>query len=187
MKEYKVTNRSGSAVIVSVPEDHIRKEFAPGETKKMTHEELEKFSNRPGGMRIIANYLMIQDEAALKELEVPTEPEYFMTDKEITDLLLHGSQDAFLDALDFAPTGVIQIIKDLAVTLPLNDVAKREAIKEKTGFDVTKAIQHNAETKAASEKDAAAPKRRVGATQEAPAPAAPARRVTSQYKIVTPE
>ena len=29
----------------------------------------------------------------------------------------------------------------MAVNLPLNDVTKREAIKKKTGFDVTKAIE----------------------------------------------
>ena len=174
MKEYKVTNRSGSTVIVSIPEDNIRKEFAPGETKKMTHEELEKFSNRPGGMNIIVDYLQIQDPEAVKELEINAEPEYFMTEKEIRDLLLTGSQDAFLDALDFAPTGVIEIMKDLAVTLPLNDVAKREAMKKKTGFDVTAAIQHNVETQTASKENAAAPKRRTQATSEASS--GPARR-----------
>ena len=33
------------------------------------------------------------------------------------------------------------MIKDMAVALPLNDVTKREAIRDKTGFDVTKAIE----------------------------------------------
>ena len=33
------------------------------------------------------------------------------------------------------------MIKDMAVTLPLNDIAKRDAIKNKIGFDVTKAIE----------------------------------------------
>ena len=33
------------------------------------------------------------------------------------------------------------MIKTKAVDLPLNDMAKREAIKEKLGFDVTRAIE----------------------------------------------
>jgi len=36
-----------------------------------------------------------------------------------------GSLDEFLDCLDFAPEGVTDLIKTLAVELPLNDVAKR--------------------------------------------------------------
>ena len=57
-----------------------------------------------------------------------------------------GSMDEFLDCLDFAPDGVIDLVKNLAVTLKLNDYAKREAILEKTGFDVTKAIEINKAT-----------------------------------------
>jgi adenylate cyclase class IV len=33
------------------------------------------------------------------------------------------------------------MIKSIAVELPLNDMAKREAILNKLGFDVTKAIE----------------------------------------------
>ena len=65
--------------------------------------------------------------------------------KEIIDLIKTGSLDAWLDCLDFAPEGVLQIIKDAAVELPLNDVQKRDAIKEKLGFDVSAAIANNKE------------------------------------------
>lgn len=49
--------------------------------------------------------------------------------------------DQFLDCLDFSPAVTRDIIKDMAVELPLNDMAKREAIQEKLGFNVTKAIE----------------------------------------------
>jgi len=52
-----------------------------------------------------------------------------------------GSLDEFLDCLDFAPEGVKDLIKNLAVDLPLNDVAKREAIFNKLGFNVDNAIR----------------------------------------------
>ena len=48
--------------------------------------------------------------------------------------------DEFLDCLDFAPDGVIDLIKQYAVALPLNDVAKREALKNKFDYDVDNVI-----------------------------------------------
>jgi hypothetical protein len=52
-----------------------------------------------------------------------------------------GTLEQFLDCLDFAPESVLENIKDMAVSLPLNDVSKRNAIQEKLGFDVSKAIE----------------------------------------------
>jgi len=52
-----------------------------------------------------------------------------------------GTLEQFLDCLDFAPESVLENIKDMAVNLPLNDVSKRNAIQEKLGFDVSKAIE----------------------------------------------
>jgi len=46
-----------------------------------------------------------------------------------------------LDCLDFAPEGVRDLIKTFSVMLPLNDVAKREAILNKLGFNVDNAIK----------------------------------------------
>lgn len=55
-------------------------------------------------------------------------------------MILTGSQAQFLDCLDFAPAGVIDLIKVLAIKLPMTDANKREALKEKTGFDVDAAL-----------------------------------------------
>jgi hypothetical protein len=54
--------------------------------------------------------------------------------------MVTGTLDQFLDCLDFAPESVKEMIKDMAVDLPLNDIKKREAILDKLGFDVSKAI-----------------------------------------------
>ena len=53
-----------------------------------------------------------------------------------------GSLDAFLDCLDFAPVGVIDLLKKFAVSVPLADYEKRKALKEKTGFDVDIALKN---------------------------------------------
>jgi hypothetical protein len=55
-------------------------------------------------------------------------------------LLEQGTLDQLKDALDFAPDGVIDLIKERAVKNELNDMRKREAILKATNFDVTKAI-----------------------------------------------
>ena len=40
MYYYNVKNRSAGAVLYTIPEDNIRRRFAPGETKRISYEEL---------------------------------------------------------------------------------------------------------------------------------------------------
>ena len=137
-----VTNRSASAVVYSIPEEGIRRTYEPGEKKRIQYSEIEKLFNQPGGNVLVENYLLIEDADSIKELGMHTEPEYYMNKEEIIDLMNNGSLDAWLDCLDFAPTGVIEMIKDLSVKLPLGDYNKRKAVKEKTGFDIDAALKH---------------------------------------------
>jgi hypothetical protein len=135
-----VMNRSNNTVVYRIPEDNVRRTFTAGESKTIPLDEIVKLTYIPGGANLIAKYLLIKDEKVVNSLFDKVEPEYNMTEPDIKKLMLEGSLDAFLDCLDFAPAGVIQIIKDLSVKLPLNDVAKRKAIKDKTNFDVDRAI-----------------------------------------------
>jgi hypothetical protein len=139
-KIYEVTNRSGSNVFYTIDEDNINRHFTPGEVKKIPYEELEKLSYQIGGKSLINNYLLIRNSEALNQLDLEIEPEYNMDANAVKKLLLEGSLDALLDALDFAPGGVIELIKDIAVALPLNDMSKRKAIQDKTNFNVSAAI-----------------------------------------------
>lgn len=184
---YNVTNRSTAMVSYVIPEmNNLRRDFAPGETKRLPYKELEALSFIPGGKRLIYDYLKITDATVTENLDIHTEREYWMSAEDVKKMLVEGSLDELLDCLDFAPDGVIDLVKDLAVKLPLNDVAKREAIKEKTGLDITKAIENMAPEKP-EDKPAIkiAGSRRV---PEAPAPEAPAepqRRV--KYTVVNPK
>lgn len=148
---YNVKNRSSSRVIYRIPELNIRREFMPGETKKITYEELEKLSYRPGGENLIANYLQISDIEIAQEFNSgrPIELEYNFSEEDVRKLLTTGSLDSLLDALDFAPAGVIDLIKSIAISLPLTDLQKAAAIKAKTNFDVATAIRHVEEEKQA--------------------------------------
>lgn len=144
---YNVKNRSSSVVVYRIPESNLRREFAPGETKKIPFGELEKLTYQQGGREMLEQFLQIVDEAVTQDLNVHREVEYDMSENQIKELLLTGSMDAFLDALDFAPMGVIDLIKSLSVSLPLTDFNKRKVLKEKTGFDVDKALAHIEEEK----------------------------------------
>ena len=140
-REVKVTNRGHGVVGYTLNEmGGLRRQFQHGETKTVTFEELEKLSWAPGGMYILQNELVIHDPEVVKALLNSVEPEYNYTENDIKELILHGSLDQFLDCLDFAPAGVLELVKKLAVELPCNDVRKREAIYEKLGFSVSNAI-----------------------------------------------
>lgn len=179
-KVFNVKNRSAGVVGYNIPEEKIRREFAPGETKKISWYELDKLSYQPGGTRILEEFLQVYNEEAIQELNLRTEPEYFMGEADVIKLIREGSLDEWLDALDFAPAGVMDLIKQLSVTMPLNDYNKRKALKDKTGFDIDLAIRNWQ-----AEKDAEkAPAEKPAQRRVQPASAEPARRTAGKYKIV---
>ena len=147
----KVTNRNNGSTGYTVADLGIHRHFSPNESKEITMDELRKLSYVPGGRYIIENCLIIHNEEAVREILTDVEPEYFYTEKEIEQLLKTGSLDQLLDCLDYAPEGVISLVKNMAVDMKLNDVSKRDAIKDKTGFDVSKAIEIKIESEKTDE------------------------------------
>ena len=182
----RVENRSSSIVGYGVPELNVRRRFYANEVKEIPMGELRQAVQNPGTYRTIMNNLIIHDKSAVEELLPTAEPEYFYTVKDVDFLLTRGTLDQLKDALDFAPEGVITLIKEEAIKSELNDVRKREAILEQTNFDVTKAIEikHLSEVKNESEVKV----RRVGTlTEESQTtqPEAPVRRAAApKYTIV---
>lgn len=174
---YNVKNRSAGAVLYTIPEDNIRRRFAPGETKRISYEELLHLSYQAGGREIMANFLQIQSEGVPKSLGIKTEPEYYMNENNVIDLLKNGSLDEFLDCLDYAPEGVIELIKKFAVQLPLDDYKKRQALKNKTGFDTDAAVANSG-----LEPDPREEEKIKQATEE---PVSGRRTVATKYKVVT--
>ena len=138
----KVKNRSFGSVGYTIPDlNNLHREFEFNEEKELTYEELFKLSQIPGGMYIIENYLTIDNPEVVSALLGEVEPEYYYTSEDVTKLLQYGSLDQLEDCLNFAPGGVIDLIKEIAVKLPLNDVAKRDLISRKTHFNIAQAIE----------------------------------------------
>jgi hypothetical protein len=147
----KVKNRSSGVACYTIPElgdkRNVRRSFAPHEVKEIDTAELQALMYVPGGAVLLEDYLQVFDTEIVDKLDLQVEPEYNMSEEDIINLLKHGSLDEFLDCLDFAPEGVKSLIKTYSVELPLNDSAKREAIREKMGFDVDKALMRIREAK----------------------------------------
>lgn len=149
----KVTNRGNGRVGYPIPDANgLRRLWHAKESKDIPMDELRKVMWTVGGSYLLKNTLIIENKEAIQEL-FPTEPEpeYYYTEEEIKQLLLTGTNDQLLDCLDFAPEGVIEVVKNLAVSLKLNDMSKREIIFNKTGFNVTNAININKESETVEE------------------------------------
>ena len=190
---FNVKNRSAGVVVNTIPEEGVRREFAPNETKRIRFQELEKLSYQSGGRELMQHFLQITNAEVLENLNIQAEPEYYMNDEQVIELIRTGSIDAWLDCLDFAPIGVIDLLKKYCVSIPLSDIEKRRTLKQKTGFDVDAALRHieeerleeeamknaNSATVVAEQK---AGERRVKAAAENSAN--PQRRTTPKYKVV---
>lgn len=114
--------------------------------------ELRQLVYSRGGLQLIKHFLRIGNKELAEELGVEdTEHEYKWTEKDVVDLLENGSLDRLRDALDYAPLGIIDLIVDKAVNMPVTDVNKRKIISEATGKNIETMIQRMEEAETATE------------------------------------
>ena len=158
-----VTNRDNGYVGYGIPDTGVRRKFAPGETKQIPLSELQALQYVPGGDVILRDLLVVNSKDALSALNMEVEPEYFYSAEDVENLLFNGSLEQLEDALNFAPEGVINLIKDIAVKKEIPDMRKRDLITAKTGFGVNNAINvnHIMNTEESSEEDSNEPKRKA--------------------------
>lgn len=184
-KLINVKNRGTGIVCYTLEESGIRRSYSPGETKKnIKVKELEELTYIPGGTALINKYLVINDEEVCEYLGLTIEPEYYYEESTIRTLLAQGSVEQLLDCLDFAPTGVIDLVKKIAIETEVNDVAKRMAIKDKLSLDVTAAIANNKYANGAEETEGGVQGRRATPITENKEVAKEGRRTTPSYNIV---
>lgn len=188
----KVTNRSRGSVGYTIPDmGNLQRKFAYGETKQIPAEEIRKLDWTPGGHILLRDYLIIDNKELVAELLHEVEPEYNYTEDKIKDILLNGSMDEFMDCLDFAPEGVVNLMKDLAVKLEIPDVRKRQALSERTKTSVDNAIKINQLSKTEDDDKAPEVKQRRVQTADAAATTQKERRTNptvstqGKYKVVS--
>lgn len=140
-KLIKVLNRSDGIVTYHLPElNNTRRVFNLGESKDISEKELNALFQMNGGAELIRHFLMVDDrEWVKKTFDAPIE--YFWGYDEVKKCLLEDDVEWFSETLDYAPQGVIDIIKLLSWQLPVKDLNKIHIIMEKLGFDVLGAIE----------------------------------------------
>jgi len=188
-KEIRVKNRDSGFIGYTIPDTGTHREFSPNETKTIKFEELEKLVWARGGKALLTNYLIVEDaEAAQELLGESVEPEYYYDKETVDKLLTEGTLDQLKDTLEFAPRGVVDLVKEEAVKLNINSVAKREEIKKATNFDVTNAIELNKTTAAdnaeSSSVEATSKRRSAPMASSALAGASGTTAAGSKYKII---
>lgn len=132
----RVINRSGGAVVYSLPElNNTRRVFNLSEVKDIDEKELEALYQLPGGVELIKDSLFVDDKDWVKRhWDAPIE--YFWDTEDIKNCLLNDPLDLFEETLDYAPAGVLDIMKALAWQIPLADLNKMNLMMTKLGFDV---------------------------------------------------
>lgn len=190
-----VRNRNNGFTGYSIPDRGIWRDFAPGEAKRISLEELQQLQYQPGGDYTLKNLLVVENQSALDYLNMEVEPEYNYTEDDIRSLLLSGTIDQLKDFLDFAPDGAIELCKDIAVKEEIPDIRKRNIITEATGFNINSAINVNHIMEEEEEqKETAKKERRVKAESDTPVEEGKTRRTAPlqagapsvpQYKVVT--
>lgn len=187
MEKVEVRNRNAGWTGYEIPDKGIVRNFAPNEVKNVPLEELKQLQYVSGGDYLLKHCLLINDEDALEVLNMRNlEPEYFYTEDIIKKLLEEGTLDQLEDCLNFAPDGVVDLIKTMAVKIELPDTRKRKLITEKTGLNIDNAIMVNSIMTQDDAKDAEGPavqRKATPITMSEAAPAAPVRKSEPvQYK-----
>lgn len=117
----RVSNLSRKRVVYSVPELNLYRDFRPADgntidTKALSFHELYLLANSPGGEKLIWDNLQIKDNDVRKALNLPEDPEFDYSIEDIKKLVVEGTEEEILDALDFGPFFVASQIKNILIT-----------------------------------------------------------------------
>ena len=115
----------------------------PNVIMRVTAGELRELFWQPGGAFLLQNFIHVGNKELAAEFGVPADAiEYDWTEKDIVKCLTVDNLDVLLDALDFAPAGIVETLKDKAIELEITDLTKIKAISDKTGIDINAAIKN---------------------------------------------
>ena len=113
--EVKVWAIGSGRVHYELQDPKVTRTFNPGELKILTFHEIYQLANHPGGMYLLVNNLQIRDNKVRQAIGLSVDPEYLYTEEDAKKLVLEGSQEQILDALEFGPVGLASMIKHHAI------------------------------------------------------------------------
>lgn len=113
--EVKVWAIGTGQVAYELKDPPINRSWRPSELKIVTFHELYALSNKPGGRYLLQHNLQIRDNKVREALQLPLDPEYLYTEEDAKNLVINGTKEQILDALEFGPVGLAAMIKHFAV------------------------------------------------------------------------
>lgn len=164
----QVQNLVDHSVFFTDDDTRRRFVFAEYEIKKIPAEVLRRLFYSNGGRVLLQNYLSVKNTELAREFGVQEDTiEYNWTRTDVNKMLRTGTMDELLDALDFGPEGIKDLIVSQAVAIELNDMQKRQAIFEKTGSNITHMIEnkHTVEQQDATQEENHPSQRRASKSQ----------------------
>lgn len=154
----EVRNLVGHMVVYKIDELNRRVVFNPFETKKVPVDELRRLNYQHGGRVLLHDYLCVQNYELREEFGIdPSVVEYDWTLQDIDAALTSRPIDELLDALEFGPEGIKNMLVDRAVELKIPDTNRRRAIQDITGVDVNNMINFKEQAEEDEKKNAEAP------------------------------
>lgn len=110
-----------------------RYSFGPQQAKTLSAEDLRSLAYVPGILTMFYDGKLRMDNMELcREFNIPTDiPEYDYTIEDIDRILVKEDIEVLMDVLDFAPEGILELVKNRAIALKIPSLEKRRVISER--------------------------------------------------------
>ena len=163
--------------------------FKAQQQQPLNREMVERMRYDTGGSYLIKHYLSVQDEEIRQEIGISSEDvEYDYTEEDVLTLLENDDVPGILDALDFGPEGIKDLIVEKAVSLPIKNQDTIKAISEKTGQNIQNKINLIEQlSKETTSQESEASKKAEGAASGRRKPVSTNKKIINGKEVVIPE
>lgn len=121
----------------------VTRHFAPHMTINIKASELRDLSYETGGLIFLQNYVRVGNPTLAAEFGISDDAiEYNWNEDDIVKALTTSDLDVLLDALDFAPEGIVEELKNKAIELEIADGNRIAAINKRLGVDINTMIKN---------------------------------------------
>ena len=144
-RKVAVVSRSKGSVSYSIPTLRVARTWLKaGDSLDIPIDELLELRVIAGGAKLMDKYLIITDEEAYSIVYNEEEmiPEYQYGIDEVKYLLYEGTVEQLMDAIDYAPQGVLDLIKQLAVKKMPDKTDKIDVINKKFNINLLTIVQN---------------------------------------------
>ena len=138
----EVQNMTSGTLSYRLPSGPYRL-FSNNMRMTVTAGELRELATTQGGRVLLQSHLSVHNPELAREFGVDEDTvEYTWTEEDIRRVLTEGDMDELLDALDFAPEGIVEELARKAVEWKIPDNNKIKAISEATNLDIASQIRN---------------------------------------------